>query len=63
MVLVALPGFAVGYGILTRAVWARILGIVVGILDLAIVPVGTVIGAYTLWVLVDEKSKAYFDEA
>jgi len=62
MFLVALPGFLAGYGILNLRPWARILGIVVGILDLAAVPVGTVIGGYTLWILFEKDTVRYFEE-
>lgn len=34
-----------------RREWARPVGIVLGILDLVIVPFGTALGAYALWVL------------
>ena len=63
MCLLALPGFAAGWGILNRKPWARTLGIVVGILDLAAVPVGTVIGGYTLWILFEKEVESYFEEA
>ncbi len=61
MFLVALPGLIAGYGILKRRSWSRILGIVVGTLDLPLFPVGTVIGVYTLWVLLDREAVEYFD--
>lgn len=62
MCLIALPGFAAGWGILNRKPWARTLGIVVGILDLPAVPVGTVIGGYTLWILFEKEVVTYFEE-
>lgn len=62
MVLIAVPGLVAGYGILKRRAWARVIGIVVGALDLPLFPVGTVVGAYTLWVLTDRASIDYFSE-
>ena len=60
MMLMAVPGLVAGYGILKRRSWARVIGIVVGALDLPLFPIGTVVGAYTLWVLTDNSSKDYF---
>ena len=59
--LLALPGLLAGYGILNRKPWARVFGIVVGIIDLAAVPIGTVIGGYTLWILFEKDAVTYFD--
>lgn len=61
MVLMALPGLVAGYGILKKKSWARVIGIVVGALDLPIFPIGTVVGVYTLWVLTDRASIDYFE--
>lgn len=41
----------VGYALLTRRPWGRVLGIVIGILALINIPFGTALGIYTLWVL------------
>lgn len=60
MLLMALPGLLTGYGLLVRKPWARTLGIVVGILNLAAVPVGTIIGGYTLWILFEKDAERYF---
>jgi hypothetical protein len=49
LVMLALPGLAAGYGLLTRRPWARVLAIVVGILGLPNFPIGTAIGLYALW--------------
>jgi hypothetical protein len=62
MALMAVPGLVAGYGILKRRSWARVIGIVVGALDLPLFPVGTVVGAYTLWVLTDRGSIDYFSD-
>ena len=54
-----LSGLA-GWGLLTRKPWARILAIVVGILNLVNFPIGTAIGLYTLWVLMQPAATEYF---
>ena len=41
----------VGYGLMKRKFWARVLAIVAGILALINIPFGTALGVYTLWVL------------
>ncbi len=56
----ALPGLIAGYGLLTRRPWARVLGLVWGFLGLANFPVGTAIGAYAFWVLMQPDMEEYF---
>jgi hypothetical protein len=43
--------FLVGFSLLARKPWGRVLGIVVAILTLFKFPFGTALGIYTLWVL------------
>lgn len=50
-------GFLAGWGLLQRQPWARMLGIVLGLLSLIDIPFGTAIGIYTLWVLVPAASE------
>ena len=51
----ALPGLAAGYGLLKFKPWARILGIVLSALNLINIPLGTILGAYGLWVLLSQR--------
>ena len=44
------------WGLFERQPWARTLGIVIGFLALFRVPLGTALGAFTLWVLLPENS-------
>jgi hypothetical protein len=53
--------FLVGYALLTRKPWGRILAIVIGILQLIKIPFGTALGIYTLWVLAPSLSAAEYD--
>jgi hypothetical protein len=53
--LMAVPGMAIGWGLLNYKSWARILGIAFGILNLINIPIGTIIGIYSLWVLFNEQ--------
>jgi len=58
----ALPGILTGYGLLKRRKWGQILGMVVGLLNLPCFPLGTAIGAYTLFVLLQNSANAYFEQ-
>lgn len=60
LLLLALPGLLAGYGLLTHRSWARILAIVIGVLALLNIPIGTLIGIYTLWVLFQDDADQYF---
>ena len=59
--VLALPGMLAGYGLLKRKKWGQILGMVVGILSLLNFPLGTALGAYTLFVLFQNSASDYFD--
>lgn len=60
MTLLAAPGLIGGIGLLKRQRWARVLVIVLGILDLFNFPIGMIVGAYTLWVLMSKETDYYF---
>ena len=49
--IIAAGGFAVGWGLLQRRPWARIIAIVLGFIALLHPPLATALGIYTLWVL------------
>ena len=55
--LMSLPAIVLGWGLLTWKPWSRVLGIVLSVLHLASFPVGTMIGAYGLWVLLNDESR------
>lgn len=42
--------------------WARAFAIVLAVMDLLCVPFGTGLGIYTLWALLNERSKPLFEE-
>jgi len=56
----AVPGFVVGFGLLGRRPWARILGIVLSALSLMHVPFGTALGVYGLWILFNRDTERLF---
>ena len=53
-------GLVAGWGILNRRPWARMLTVVLGCFSLLEVPFGTVLGIYTLWVLLPAGSEREF---
>lgn len=62
---IMIGGFAalqliLGWGLLTKRQWARILGIVLGVISLIRFPLGTALGIYTLWVLLSKDGSAEF---
>lgn len=50
------------WGLFERQPWARVLGLVLGILALLRFPFGTALGIYTLWVLAPEESAREYDQ-
>ena len=52
--LLGIPGIVAGYGLLRGTAWGRILALVVGFLGLVNFPLGTAIGIYTLWALIQD---------
>ena len=51
LVLGSLIGVVGGVGLLMGRSWARVLVLILGVLHLMAFPVGTALGAYTMWVL------------
>ncbi|HMD70128.1 MAG TPA: zinc ribbon domain-containing protein [Bryobacteraceae bacterium] len=60
--LTGVAGIVVGWGLLTRQPWARILAIVFGCIALIHIPFGTALGIYTLWVLLPAESEREYRE-
>jgi hypothetical protein len=58
--ILSLPNLIAGIGLKNRRPWARMLTIVLPILNLFQFPLGTALGIYGLWVLLNEQSKTYF---
>jgi len=52
----------VGMPLRRRKPWARLLALVLGSIDLVLLPYGTALGVYVLWVLLNEEGKALFAE-
>src|ERR1700682_5531001 len=62
IVLLSIPGIIAGIGLLKYRSWARIVALVLGALHLFSFPLGTALGIYTFWVLLNEQTKPLFLE-
>jgi hypothetical protein len=60
LILISIPSILAGVGLQKRKQWARILTIILAILNILNFPIGTAIGAYSLWVLLNDQTKGYF---
>jgi len=56
------PGIIGGMGLLKRQSWARVLVLVLGIINLVNIPFGTALGIYTIWVLTNKETEALFNQ-
>lgn len=59
--VLAIPDLIAGIGLLRYKNWARILAIILGVLNLMNIPVGTAVGVYTLYVMLDDETSALFN--
>lgn len=55
--VLSLPGLIGGIGLLMRKRWSRIVVLVVSCVHLLNVPFGTAMGAYSLWVLLQDDAR------
>lgn len=60
VLIVSLPSILAGFGLQKRREWARILTIILSVINLFGFPIGTAIGAYSLWVLLNDQTKPLF---
>ncbi len=61
LLLLSTPGLITGIGLLKFRPWARILGIALSAFNLINIPVGTVLGIYGLWVLLNKETEGMFN--
>jgi hypothetical protein len=55
--VLGVPSLVCGWGLLTYRRWARVLGIVLSILHVPNFPLGTLLGGYGLWVLMNDDAR------
>jgi hypothetical protein len=56
----AIPALVAGIGVLARKSWARILGVIVSVFALLSFPIGTLVGGYAIFVLMQDAATSYF---
>jgi hypothetical protein len=59
--VLTLPSFVAGYGMLQRKRWAKPAGIVAAIIDGLSFPFGTALCVYTLWFIFSEQGRQLYD--
>ena len=60
LIVLSVPGLIGGVGLLYFKPWARILMIVLSALHILNIPIGTILGVYGLWALVNPETEALF---
>ena len=60
MLIVSILGIVGGIGVLNRREWARILLLVISFFMLVRVPLGTILGVYSIWVLLNDETIRLF---
>jgi hypothetical protein len=63
LLAVSLPGIVAGIGLLKFRPWARVLTVVLSVLNLMNFPFGTALGIYGLWVMLSESGARLFAQA
>jgi hypothetical protein len=58
----SLPSIIAGIGLLSFRPWARILTIIISVIDLVNFPIGTALGFYGLWVLFSTEGTNLFQQ-
>ena len=59
--LLSIPDIIAGIGLLKYKSWARILAIILAVLNLLAFPIGTALGVYTLWALLNKETTPLFE--
>ena len=59
-IVLSIPGILAGMGLYKRREWARILSIVLSVIEIFSFPFGTAIGIYSIWVLVQPEAISSF---
>lgn len=60
VIFFSIPGIIAGIGLFRRKEWARILTLILSVIKLMNIPIGTAVGIYSIWVLVQEETTALF---
>ncbi|MFA5328781.1 MAG: hypothetical protein WC384_13395 [Prolixibacteraceae bacterium] len=61
-IILSVPGILAGLGLYKRQEWARILTLVLSIIQVFSFPFGTAIGIYSIWALIQPETVAAFEK-
>ncbi|MBL7967968.1 MAG: hypothetical protein JNK09_13280 [Prolixibacteraceae bacterium] len=61
-IVISIPGILAGMGLYKRKEWARILTLVLSVIEIFSFPFGTAIGIYSIWVLIQPETIAEFNK-
>jgi len=59
-IIISVPGIIAGMGLYKRKEWARILTLILSIIEIFSFPFGTAIGIYSIWVLIQPETVSSF---
>jgi len=62
-IIISVPGILAGLGLYKRKEWARILTLVLSIVEIFSFPFGTAIGIYSIWALIQPETVTEFGKA
>lgn len=60
-IVISIPGILAGIGLYKRKEWARILTLILSIIEIFSFPIGTAIGIYSIWALIQPEAIAEFE--
>ncbi len=58
----SIPGIVAGWALLVRKWWSRYLALAIAVLGLINIPLGTLIGIYAIFVLMQDSASGYFEQ-
>ena len=59
-IVVSVPGILAGIGLYKRKEWARILSLILSVIEIFSFPFGTAIGIYSIWALIQPETVSAF---
>ncbi|MDO8930044.1 MAG: hypothetical protein Q7J86_06255 [Bacteroidota bacterium] len=60
-IIISIPGILAGLGLYKRKEWARILTMILSVIEIFSFPFGTAIGIYSIWALIQPETVAAFE--
>jgi len=61
-VAMTIPSIVAGYALLKRRAWAKVAGLVAGVIAATSIPLGTAVAVYTFWFLLGETGKQVYED-